>query len=213
MKVVQMKVVQSVGPPWGRLDYQLSGVTPRMALKGRYEPVESLGDGGYGEVFKAICVGDQKTYAVKMSKIRTDEWAILRGLAHPAIVQCYESFESEGFMCIAMEYAEGGALSGHGILDEVTAKCVARDVAAGLAHMHALGIAHRDIKPDNVVFADTARRSVKIVDFGIATTVDDEGLIKGNAGSKDFKAPEVKRRGAYTVRADLWSLGVTMLYW
>ncbi|EJD35673.1 kinase-like protein [Auricularia subglabra TFB-10046 SS5] len=153
-----------------------------------------------------------------MTKIRTDEWAILRGLAHPAIVQCYESFESEGFMCIAMEYAEGGALSRYGILDEETAKCVAGDVAAGLAHMHALGIAHRDIKPDNVVFADAARRGVKIVDFGIATTVDDEGLIKanhgkGNAGSKDFRAPEVKRRRAYTVRADLWSLGVTILYW
>ncbi|EJD35318.1 hypothetical protein AURDEDRAFT_175635 [Auricularia subglabra TFB-10046 SS5] len=201
------------GVTWRRMDYRMSGVSPEQAFKGRYVPVSSLGDGGYGEVFKAVSVKDQKTYAVKTTRIPTDEWTILRRLAHSAIVECYESFESEGFTCIVMECADGGALAKYGILDETTAKCVGRDVAAGLAHMHAQGIAHRDIKPENVVFTNEAHRSVKIVDFGIAVTVDEDGFIKGKRGTKDFRAPEVEQSGAYTVRADLWSLGVTVLYW
>ncbi|EJD38825.1 kinase-like protein [Auricularia subglabra TFB-10046 SS5] len=191
----------------------------------------SLGAGVYGEVIKAVDVSDGKTYAVKFTKIPTNEWKILQMLAHTTVVEGRVSFESEGFTCIVMEYASGGTLSTHGILgecsaedcigsaltgaDEATAKCVARDVAAGLAHMHEMGIAHRDIKPDNVVFTNAARRGIKIVDFGIAIQVDDTGLIKVSSLRRGagFKAPEVRPCRAYTPRADLWSLGVTILYW
>ncbi|NVB43252.1 tetratricopeptide repeat protein [Pseudenhygromyxa sp. WMMC2535] len=157
---------------------------------GRFTLIESVGSGGMGELYAAYDPNLDRKVALKL--LRPDsragelgEQRLLREaqtaarLSHPNVVQVYEAGSVEGRVFIAMEFVHGRTLSewlaeqpSEAELDN-DRKVLARFVEAGrgLAAVHAAGLAHRDFKPANVLVGDDER--VRIVDFGLARSVDD----------------------------------------
>ena len=82
-----------------------------------------------------------------------------------------------------------------------------RKVGSALVLLHSLGVAHRDVKPANVLFTDTARRDVKLCDFGFALCCGGR-RIKSVCGSPAYMAPEIWKRESYEgAPVDVWALG------
>lgn len=136
-------------------------------------------------------------------------------LNHPNIMTVYDVEEDNGRLFMAMEYLDGGTLraeiDGKGKLETERAVEIARAVLAGLAHAHALGVVHRDIKPDNVQILSNG--SIKITDFGIARLVFQPNLTMDGQvfGTPSYMSPEQVVGKEIDPRSDLFSVGV-MLY-
>lgn len=192
---------------------------------------EPIGAGNFSEVFHVTSVQDGTRAATKIvSKhapdlfTTSDDGSVCREVAafarighHDSVVQCLQVFETDKSVYIVMELLTGGQLlprvadaSHFGLFSESDARGFANGIAKGLAHCHRHGIAHRDVKPENILFASVDdREHVKLTDFGIAHVVD-----PGDAGARDmvgtplYVAPEVLLRQPYGCAADMWSLGV-----
>jgi serine/threonine protein kinase len=135
-------------------------------------------------------------------------------LAHPNIVQLFDYGEEEGRPYMVFEYLPGGSLEQRleaalRLPDEDTGR-IAADIAAGLAHAHARGVVHRDMKPGNVLFDVEGR--AKIADFGIARiggveTITKAGMVLGTAA---YISPEQARGEPATPASDVYSFGVLL---
>ena len=138
---------------------------------------------------------------------------------HPNIASFHEYFEVDHFQIIAIEYLKGGTLQQ--LLKEVGGK-VSVDVACligahladGLAHMHDLQVIHRDLKPDNVIFAETGDlSSVRIADFDVSKNpYNSPNLTEkgGHVGTLCYIAPEQFNQEKPRPTADIYSLGMIM---
>lgn len=81
-------------------------------------------------------------------------------------------------------------------------------VGCGLAHMHSVGVAHRDVKPENVVYENRSRSVVRLVDFGFAVVLRDGRRCKTVCGSPAYMAPEIVNNKPYAgPPVDVWALG------
>jgi serine/threonine-protein kinase len=155
------------------------------------------------------------------------EAVLTTSISHPNIVDVLDAgTDEDGTPYIALEFLRGAsvaALLGHRTKLAVAEACwVAAEVLAGLAASHAIGIVHRDVKPENVFIADNhhGERRVKLLDFGISrvfTEADGAALRPVTRagrvlGTTEYMSPEQLRAdAALDGRTDLWSLGV-MLY-
>jgi serine/threonine protein kinase len=106
--------------------------------------------------------------------------------------------------------------SDDGLLDLDTVKSLGRQLAEALAYCHEQGVAHCDLKPENVVVSKPSRDGVDVhlVDFGAAVSqgMTEGALLKGIRGTMPFIAPEVLNLGEYEPTAtDMWSMGVLLL--
>lgn len=135
---------------------------------------------------------------------------------HPNVVKCNEIFEDDRFIYIVMELLTGGQMLPR-VADahyyprycENDVVTLVRCLTRALAHLHKLGIAHRDVKPENVLYAsDTLDPTVKLTDFGIAHTGCETNPAHDMVGTPLYVAPEVLLRKPYGCAADMWSLGV-----
>jgi serine/threonine protein kinase len=190
-------------------------------IAGRYRLQEALSDTVMAEVWTAVDPELDRRVVVKLLAKDADRARFEReaqaaaGLSHENIVRVFDYGEESGRPYLVFEYLPGGSLedrlgSGRG-LSEPEATQVARDVAEGLAHAHARGVVHRDLKPGNVLFDAEGR--AKIADFGIAqlggaTTLTDAGTILGTAA---YMSPEQAAGEPATSASDVYSFGV-MLY-
>ncbi|HUG06308.1 MAG TPA: protein kinase, partial [Candidatus Limnocylindria bacterium] len=207
---------------------------PRLApgvRLGPYEIVGFISAGGMGEVYRARHTILERIVALKRvattagdqsaSRRLTREAQHASHLSHPNICRIHEIGEADGEPFIVMEFLEGTPL--HRIvrdgvlrLDQVLG--YGRQIADGLAHAHAHGIVHRDLKSSNVI-VDRDERPV-VLDFGLARRLPDEigdasvesTVTKAGtlAGTLTHMAPEVLLGGRADVRSDLWSLGVLL---
>merc|ERR1719329_1696345 len=84
------------------------------------------------------------------------------------------------------------------------------EMAFGLAHCHAVGVVHRDVKPDNFLFGGESGRQVKITDFGVSKMMPPDGLLRQTVGTSPYMSPEMLAGQGYDERTDVWSLGVTV---
>ena len=201
---------------------------------GPYEITTSIGTGGMGEVYKAFDSRLRRPVAIKV--LRVDKTAdgerhrrLLRearavaALKHQHICTIHDVGEHEGQPFIVMEYLEGRSLSKHIPRDGLPLESILRygtQIAGALAHAHAKGIVHRDLKASNVVF--DAAGDLKVLDFGLAKRVShqekDHVTATGDAsptgeslaGTIPYMPPEVLRGGPADERADIWSLGVLL---
>ncbi len=186
---------------------------------------KELGRGGMGRVYRGRHIGLDvavavKTMGVHISADPTSRQRFLREartaarLDHPNIVRVLDVNEQDNVPYIVMEFVDGTDLSAllkqHGALDGVACLKVIAQIADGLAHAHAQGIVHRDIKPHNVFVARDGR--VKLGDFGLARAVEatTELTMPGAAiGTAHYMSPEQAGGKDLDQRSDVYSLGVT----
>ena len=184
---------------------------------GPYEILEPIGAGGMGEVYKARDTRLDRLVAIKVStRQMTDRFAqearAVAALNHPNIVALYDVGENY----IVTELVEGEPLRNLRLAPRRAIE-VAAQVADGLAAAHAGGIAHRDLKPDNVMVTRDGR--AKILDFGLSRQYDGAGAVleatrtmPGTVmGTVGYMSPEQVRGQEADHRSDIFSFGV-MLY-
>ncbi|PSN71063.1 Pkinase-domain-containing protein [Corynespora cassiicola Philippines] len=150
-----------------------------------------------------------------------EEIAIMKKLNHPNVVSLIEVLDDpeEDSLYMVMEMCKKGVVMQVGLddradpYDEEQCRCWFRDMILGIEYLHAQGIIHRDIKPDNCLITDDD--VLKIVDFGVSEMFDKQGEMKTakSAGSPAFMPPElcVPKHGHVSGKAaDIWSMGVTL---
>ena len=213
------------------LDPQQRDPNPDVVVHG-YRLGRLLGRGAQGSVFLASVEGDPQTYALKLINIRSQsptavdrlvrECELTSKLSHPGIVTVYEAGYWGDHIFFVMEVAEGKPADSFtaGSLGWRRSVEIARRAAAALAHAHDVhSIIHRDIKPANLVIELAGRTisGVKIVDFGLSRSVDDQlgGLTMTGAvlGTPFYMSPEQARGDrALTFHTDIYALGAS-LFW
>jgi hypothetical protein len=136
-------------------------------------------------------------------------------LRHPACLRAYALAKDDGHVYIAYEYVPGRTLRQaleRGELDDVAAVEVAAQVLEGLAHAHARGIVHRDVKPANILLADGAGLSARLLDFGLALMTEEETLTAAGdvPGTLAYISPERLSGKTAGPATDVWSVGVLL---
>ena len=163
------------------------GATPKLVhgatVDGDYIVVRELGKGAMGTAYLVNRISDGAVLAIKVLTNISDarimarfarEAHIAARIQHPNLLSIIDiRFSSSGFMYLVMEYVDGSPLFAHRdrFGDLPWALVTLRGIAEGLAALHAAGIVHRDIKPDNILM--TASDLPKIADFGISRMMDD----------------------------------------
>ena len=183
---------------------------------------KQLGEGSFGAVYKAKHKASQATVAVKIiandaeesDKIKS-EIDILSRCDSPYIVGYFECFiKNRKEMWIVMEYCEGGSMTdllSTNVLPEDSIRAVCASIVLGLEYLHGVAnVCHRDIKCGNVLLTEDGH--VKLADFGVSAELTNTlNKRKTVVGSPFWMAPEVIRESHYDGRADVWSLGITVI--
>ena len=164
------------------------------------------------EVFSAESQVFGKVAIKKVLKSST-EFEAFRNLKHENIVEVYEIIEAEEFAFVLMEFAEFGDvyeyIMNNGLLSVEATLSVFAQVLSAVAYCHANGIAHSDIKLENVLLSNG---SAKLADFGFAKSSEVVAESEEFCGTLPYAAPEVVMGMEYnSMKADMWSMGV-MLY-
>ncbi len=196
------------------------------ALPG-YDVGDEIGRGGWGVVLRADHRGLERPVAVKelprafaadpgVRRRFVSEARLLATLDHPHIVPIYDFVEEDGLCLLVMELLPGGTL-----WDRFTTTGVSHDSAcsivvaacSALHYAHGKGILHRDIKPDNLLFA--ASGTLKVSDFGIAKVVGGTASMATRTGevlgTPAYMAPEQALGAELSAATDVYALG-TVLY-
>ena len=203
-----------------------SRLRPGMVLNGAHRIDRRLARGGMGEIYRGTNVNTGDGIAIKV--IRDDlvddpqfralflrEATALRRARHAAIV-AYEGVhtDGDGQLYLVMDFVEGPSLAQLAARRPLTAvelRALRRRLAEGLQAVHAQGVVHRDLSPDNIILRDGKLEHAVIIDFGIAGATTS---IVGDAfaGKLAYAAPE--QLGMFTGlidhRADIYSLGLVL---
>ncbi len=137
----------------------------------------------------------------------------LQGLESRYRVETLESGVADGHYFELMEYCAGGSLKDlarNGPLPLGTLHAVAAQVAAALAAVHAAGLVHRDLKPDNILLRSREPLRLVLADFGIASVLDATQRFTGTARTLHYGAPE-GLSGIVDAKTDYWALGILLL--
>lgn len=199
---------------------------------GPYTLVEQIGQGGFASVWLAA---DEEGNNVAVKRFAADhgrdvdrekaknERACLERMDHPNVLALLDAVEDEGVDALVLEYCEAGDLihkmkrvTQGGAENEAQAWQVWSQVIAGIGHMHEMGVAHLDLKPQNILLAsgdDDEVLRVKLCDFShsfISTTAGAK-VPASQVGAGKYMAPEVSSGDPYDgPAADVWSCGVIL---
>ena len=149
--------------------------------------------------------GSDNTLARQMLR---KEFEILIQLQHPNVVQTMGLEHVEGLgTCIVMEYVDGQPMN-ECVLEPSEAIRILGEILQAVEYIHSLGIAHRDLKPHNIMLTRTGKH-VKLIDFGLADT-DAFAMLKQQAGTAVYMSPEQRVAAQPDPRNDIYSIGVIM---
>ncbi len=203
--------------PFGADFFSLMKMTELIAE--RYEKVERLGLGSFGEVWKVRDIEREGRAPYYVAKIPTSkklnnqfrkEADICRRLeGHPNSIKIIDVVEERGRVVLIQEFVEGPSLREllEGTLEENKKEKILLQLVDIVAHAHKHRIVHRDIKPENIV----VRRDsvVKLLDYGVAKELKDKDISSTMVGSRPFMAPE-QISGESQIASDVWALGIVM---
>jgi len=202
---------------------------------------ETLGEGSYGKVETCINIFTEIEYAVKIIEKRPGLYSRCKVLkeieiyhmcrGQQNIIQLIEFFEEAERFCLVFEKVSGGPLLDHiqtrVCFTEAEASAIVRDLTNAIKYLHDRGIAHRDLKPDNVLCVNPhSPCPVKLCDFDLCSQanidISTPNLLTP-VGSLEYMAPEVvetfliddyddddEEYLSYNKKCDLWSLGIIM---
>ena len=207
-----------------------SGFFAGLVLDGRYRLDSLLGEGGMGTVWEGSQLALQRQVAVKTLHVAAPAFRVrlrrealaLAAVHHPAIVEVYDYGETEaGLPFVVMELVRGESLAQRldrlGAFPAEDAVSLILPILEGLGAAHRAGVIHRDIKPDNVVLAESPSGVLpKLLDFGIARLENDTDARLTMAGSfvgtPAYMAPEQMRNGPTDERVDVWGVGALLYH-
>ena len=210
--------------PFPASDSPAAPLRSGTVLAGRYEIGKTIGQGGMGVVVQAFDRTLNVEVAIKIVRAEyagEREWSerlarevkLARQIQHPNVCRVFDYAQADGRAFLSMELAIGGTLRDELRTDAAAARPLAvriadaRALAAGLEAIHAAGIVHRDISPQNALRMSDGR--LVLSDFGLATdSFDGTTTIRG--GTVAYMAPEVARGGRASFAADLWALGAVI---
>lgn len=190
-------------------------------IHGRYRVEAEIGRGAMGRVYRVHDATTGRTLALKslhvpagsgLRRQRAELWFrrefhVVAGLRHPCIVLVHDYGIDHDVPYYTMELLDGQDLRDLGEVDLEDGVRILRDVASGLAFLHARRLVHRDVKPRNVRCTSAGR--AKLIDFGILAAM---GTLGDVAGTPTSLPPEALRGLPLDGRADLYALG-TLAYW
>lgn len=192
----------------------------------RYRVERFLGAGAMGEVYLGRHVMIGNLVAMKVLLLDANEQVLARfkrearlmaKVRHPNVVSIHDYGElANGLPCIVMEYLEGDELETiifrDGVFEWKEAIRLLIQILDGLKILHANEIIHRDLKPSNIIYTHTEPRTIKLVDFGTARSLDNqstkltaEGMM---VGTPAYMAPEILMGDAATEHSDLYAVGL-----
>lgn len=189
---------------------------------GDYRLLRVLGQGATGTVWEATWEGRRVAIKVLSPTVMADpefigrferEFDVARRFNHPRLVTCQALGQVKDTYYIAMDYLPGGSLRTR--LDQgrpTVAEAVrySLQIAQGLEHAHAMGVVHRDLKPDNVML--DADGSLALADFGLARATDSKTItVTGSVmGTPAYIAPELLCGNKATGASDVYALGIML---
>lgn len=201
----------------------VGGATVRW---GSFELIEKVGEGGFGETFRARDTRLEREIALKLLKPAASrdetisgcvirEGAMLARVRHPNVVIVYGAERMEGRIGLWMEFVRGRTLENvlgmEGPLNAHDATAIGIDLCFALAAVHGAGIIHRDIKADNVMKEEGGR--IVLMDFGAGLDLQKDEPSGGSmTGTPLYMAPELFRGEAASLRSDIYSLGVLLYH-
>jgi PAS domain S-box-containing protein len=185
----------------------------------RYEKIERLGLGSFGEVWKVRDIEREGRKPYYVAKIPTSkklnnqfrkEAEICRRLeSHPNAIRIIDVVEERGRVIVIQEFVQGRSL--HEVMkssmEEAEKENIVFQLVDIVAHAHKHRIMHRDIKPENIIVKDDG--VVKLLDYGVAKELKDKDFSSTMVGSRPYMAPE-QIMGESQLASDVWSLGVIM---
>lgn len=231
------RYIQSAQRPWEdepeapKANPTASSVVPGATLLNTFVVRTLLARGGMGEIYR-VRHRDLKTdHAVKViipeyrddAKIVSlfhEEGRLLQRVRHDAVVSCGGLFrDADGRSMLVLEYVDGPSLSyflRRGPLGLTALEALLRRLGAGLAAIHAVGLVHRDVSPDNILLPGDNPAAAKIIDFGVAREMRNGATPRDGldfAGKFSFASPEQlgMHGGAIGVASDIYSLGLVIL--
>ncbi|XP_064173231.1 STE20-like serine/threonine-protein kinase isoform X2 [Anguilla rostrata] len=193
-----------------------------------WEIIGELGDGAFGKVYKAQNKETGILAAAKVIDTKTEEELedymveieILASCDHPNIVKLLDAFYYESKLWILIEFCGGGAVDAVMLelerpLTEPQIRVVCKQTLDALAYLHENKVIHRDLKAGNILF--TLEGDIKLADFGVSAK-NTKTLQRRDSfiGTPYWMAPEVvmcetSKDRPYDHKADIWSLGVTLI--
>lgn len=182
-----------------------------------------VGHGAFGKVNIGLHVLSGHIVAIKSfnkekklfsrSKINYEIRLMKKLRGHRSIVKLFEYIETEKYHCIIMENVSGGNLLSlirkRTKLSESTSRFIFKQLIEAIKYIHSQGIAHRDIKPDNILI--DLNNTIKLCDFGVGKEIKPGELIRDTCGTPAFVAPEILSDVSYDpFLTDIWSSGVVL---
>ncbi len=197
----------------------------RLILAERYEVLEEIGSGATAITYRGHDHRLNRNVAIKI--LREDhaldpgfvrrferEARAAASISQGNVVDIYDVGEEDGDLYIVMQYIDGEDLkrfiAREGALDAARARQITTQVLAGLAAIHAAGIIHRDIKPQNVMIGSDG--NARVTDFGVAQAAVDVGLTSAGTtvGTAAYMAPEQARADVLGETTDIYAVGVVL---
>ncbi|CAD8173588.1 unnamed protein product [Paramecium octaurelia] len=197
----------------------------KIQNKYSYSQEDLIGEGAYSKVYKGFLDKTNECVAVKVidwSKVKDKyytsgfqrEVRIMRDLDHENIVKIIDMIHdpSQNREYLIMEYCDSQNLANFinqsgGVLNENVSKIVLQQLLTALNELIKKDYLHRDIKPENILIH---QRTLKLADFGFSVKADYSGnqLFRENVGTPLYMAPQILENKHYSVKSDIWSIGV-----
>src|SRR5262245_44953275 len=199
-----------------------AALAPGSLVLGRFRPIRPLGSGSSGSVW--LAEDEERGCEVALKIVAREgnageraerEASAAAKLRHERCLRAHALARDPGHVYIVYEYVPGRtlreAIRSDGLDDESVLETGAQ-ILDGLANAHAHGIVHRDVKPANVLLADSPDVRVKLFDFGLAVMHEDEALtaVGDIPGTLAYISPERLRGDAARPAADVWAVGVLL---
>ena len=194
-------------------------------LGGRYEIMQLLGEGGMGSVYKAMDRELNRPVALKLIRPELaanpailarfkQELLLAHQVTHRNVIRIYDLGDADGVKFITMEFVEGEALRAlikqHKKFSPEEAVEIIQQVCRALDAAHAVGVIHRDLKPQNIMRDKSGR--ILVMDFGLARTLGGDGMTQSGAlvGTMEYMSPEQALAKDLDQRSDLFSMGLIL---
>lgn len=186
-----------------------------------YDILEEIGTGAFGVVHRCRERKSGQIFAAKFipvsqaveKELIRKEIDIMNQLHHPKLINLHDAFEDDDEMVLIYEFLSGGELferiTAEGYtMSEAEVINYMRQICEAVKHMHEKNIIHLDVKPENIMCVTKNSTIVKLIDFGLATKLDPNQLVKISTGTAEFAAPEIVEREPVGFYTDMWAVGV-----